>query len=171
MVIGQQYVITDWFRILFTENKGMAFGIELGGDIGKILLTIFRILIVIFFILWFRSAIRKKQSKLLIIFLSFIFAGAVGNIIDSVFYGVLFSDSMGQLASFLPEGGGYAPIFMGHVVDMFYFPLWEGILPEWIPIWGGEHFIFFQPIFNIADASISVGIILFLIFFRKLNKV
>lgn len=154
-----------WFYILFTENNGMAFGMEL---FGKLFLTLFRI-VAVTGIGWFLYKLVKQGAKTgFIVCVSLILTGALGNIIDSVFYGVLFSESThSQIASFLPEGGGYAPLFYGRVVDMFYFPIIDTNWPEWVPFVGGEHFIFFSPIFNFADAAISCGIIALLLFYSK----
>ncbi len=152
----------------FIENRGMAFGLEFGGDKGKLLLTLFRIAAVLVIALIIRNAVRKGASTGLVVSLSLILAGALGNIIDSTFYGVLFSASTPfQKAVLLPEGGGYAPLLHGAVVDMFYFPLWEGRLPAWLPLWGGQHFVFFRPVFNLADAAITVGMALFILQQRK----
>lgn len=152
----------------FIENRGMAFGLEFGGDKGKLLLTLFRIAAVVVIALIIRNAVRKGASTGLVVSLSLILAGALGNIIDSTFYGVLFSASTPfQKAVLLPEGGGYAPLLHGAVVDMFYFPLWEGRLPAWLPVWGGQHFVFFRPVFNLADAAITVGMALFILQQRK----
>lgn len=168
MMLGQEHRITDWFIIHFTENNGMAFGFELEGESGKLLLTLFRI-VALFAIGYylFRSAVKNKNPKL-VTALSLIFAGAMGNIIDSVFYGKIFSSSEYQVASLLPPEGGYAPWLHGKVVDMFYFPVIQTTLPDWIPIWGGQYFVFFRPVFNIADASISIGVIYMLLFQKQI---
>lgn len=165
--LGQEFRITDWFIIHFTENNGMAFGYELGGKWGKLILSTFRIIAVIFIGYYVLKLPSVNPPIGLILAGSFIFAGAVGNILDSMFYGLIFSDSYGKVAEIFPSGGGYAPFLFGKVVDMLYFPLYEGFLPEWIPIWGGEFFIFFQPVFNIADAAISTGIGLLLLNHKK----
>ncbi len=170
MYLGEEYKILDWFYIHFTENNGMAFGMEFGGNWGKILLSLFRIVFVGFIISYILKLIRKNADKILITSSSLILAGAIGNIVDGVFYGVLFSESYHQLASFLPEGGGYAPLFFGKVVDMFYFPIFKGYLPDWIPFWGGNYFVFFRPVFNIADAAISIGVGLIIIFQKRVMK-
>ncbi|MDR1160829.1 MAG: lipoprotein signal peptidase [Tannerellaceae bacterium] len=163
MPLHESYKITSWFYIYFTENPGMAFGIEV---FGKLFLSIFRI-IAVGFIGYYLYKIVKEQYKFgFIVCISLIFAGAIGNIIDSIFYGVIFDHSFGQIASFLPEGGGYASLLHGKVVDMFYFPLIETVLPDWIPIWGGKDFIFFRPIFNVADSAICVGVFILFIFYR-----
>ena len=160
-------VFGDWFLIHFIENNGMAFGMELKGEWGKMLLSLFRI-VAICGIGWYLNDIcKKKAPKGLIISIGLIFAGAMGNIIDSAFYGMIFSDSYYQVASFLPEAGGYSSFLHGKVVDMFYFPLIDGNFPSWFPIWGGEHFVFFRPVFNIADSYITIGVILILLFHKK----
>ena len=164
MFIGQEYKITDWFIIHFTENPGMAFGLELGGNWGKLALSVFRIITVGVIFVWLRRLTEQNAKPVAVTAVSLIFAGALGNILDSAFYGLLFSESNTQVASFLPPEGGYAGFLYGHVVDMFYFPLFRGYLPEWLPFWGGDYFIFFRPIFNLADASISVGVGLLLLF-------
>ena len=169
MYYGQSIRITDWFYIAFIENNGMAFGMEI---VGKLFLTSFRIAAVAVIAWFLYKFVQHKMKTGFIVCVSLVLTGALGNIIDSVFYGVLFSESTTyQLASFLPEGGGYAPLFYGKVVDMFYFPIIETDWPSWMPFVGGEHFIFFSPIFNFADASISCGIIALLLFYsRYLNE-
>lgn len=160
MYLGQEFsVFGNWFIIHFTENNGMAFGMEFGGDMGKIALSVFRILAVsgIGYYL-FTTAAKKDTKPGLIVAGSLIFAGALGNILDSMFYGLIFNDSYHQIAEFMPEEGGYAPFLFGRVVDMLYFPLFSGTFPDWMPIWGGEPFLFFRPVFNIADTAISTGI-------------
>ena len=141
----------------------MAFGIELGG---KLFLSIFRIVAVGFIGYYLYLLVKKNYQFGFIACISLIMAGAMGNIFDSVFYGVLFDHSYGQVATFLPEGGGYAGWLHGKVVDMFYFPLIKTTLPDWLPVWGGDEFIFFRPIFNLADSAICVGVFLVLIFYR-----
>ncbi len=167
MYLGQEFRITDWFIIHFTENNGMAFGLELGGESGKIFLSVFRIIASLAIGWYLLHLVRKKAHPGLITCFSLIFAGAVGNIIDSIFYGVIFSDSNYGVAQFLPESGGYASLLHGRVVDMLYFPLIYGMIPDWFPFWSGESFLFFRPVFNIADSSITVGAILFLLFQKK----
>ena len=157
--------VTDWCYIFFTENNGMAFGMEI---IGKLFLTSFRIVAVILIGYYLYRFIKLGLKAGFIVCISLILTGALGNIIDCVFYGVLFSESTpGQIATFLPKGGGYAPMLYGKVVDMFYFPLIETTWPAWMPIVGGENFIFFSPIFNFADAAISCGIFALFIFYSK----
>ena len=170
MYLGQEHQIFDWFYIHFTENNGMAFGMEFGGDWGKLGLSLFRIVFVVFMASFLLKLIRKNADKVLIISLSLVLAGAIGNIIDGTFYGILFSESYRQLATFLPEAGGYAPLFFGKVVDMFYFPIYKGYLPEWIPFLGGDYFVFFRPVFNIADSAISIGVAIMVIFQKKVMK-
>ena len=135
--------VFSWFQILFIENEGMAWGAKIPGDYGKIILTVFRLFAIVGIGWWLWDSTRKKAPKILLIAISLIFAGAMGNIIDSVFYGVIFNDSLGQIATAFPDTGGYAPLLKGKVVDMLYFPIYNDILPEWIPIWGGERFVFF----------------------------
>lgn len=157
--------VFDWFYIYFTENIGMAFGMEL---IGKLFLSIFRIVLVAFIGYYLYKIIHKKRFPTgYIVCISFILAGAAGNIIDSVFYGEIFTDSVGRVAQLVPWGEGYSSLFYGQVVDMFYFPLFEFDWPQWMPFCGGEHFIFFSPIFNFADACISCSIIVLLFFYSK----
>jgi len=165
--LGEEIKVFDWFRILFVENEGMAWGAKIPGEYGKLLLTLFRLGAIVGIGYWLWDSVRNKGSRVLIVAISFIFAGALGNIIDSVFYGVIFEHSYGQLAAFLPEGGGYGTLFHGKVVDMLYFPLFEGMLPKWIPFLGGEYFSFFDPVFNIADTAISTGVALLLLFNKK----
>ncbi|MEY2963578.1 MAG: hypothetical protein RL754_839 [Bacteroidota bacterium] len=170
MYLGQSYEITPWFFIHFTENPGMAFGLELGGTWGKLLLTLFRIVAISGIIWWLRSTVKSGTNTVTIWGISLILAGAIGNVMDSLYMGVLFGDSLGHVAPFLPEGGGYAAPLHGKVVDMLYFPLYEGYLPEWMPIWGGDYITFFRPIFNIADTAISVGVGLLFLFQRSAFK-
>ena len=167
MFLHEHIRITDWFYIYFTENNGMAFGLEI---FAKIFLTLFRIVAVIL-ITWYLARIVRQSEKVkngYIVCLSLILAGAVGNIIDCVFYGEVFSASTHtQIASWVPVGQGYADWLHGKVVDMFYFPIIDTYWPDWMPFVGGEHFIFFSPIFNFADASISCGIIALLLFYSR----
>ncbi len=163
---GEEYLITDWFRIRFIENNGMAFGMELGS---KLLLTWFRIIAVGLFI-YYLVKIRNRTDfpRGYVICIALITAGAAGNAIDGIFYGLVFNaPPIPLVAEFLPEAGGYGSIFYGRVVDMFYFPLCEWDWPAWMPLWGGEHFIFFQPIFNIADAALSVSVVILILFYSS----
>lgn len=163
-------VIPHWFRLFFIENEGMAWGWKFGGDWGKMALTLFRLVAVIFGVFYIKGIVQKKYHPGFIFCVALIFAGALGNLIDSMFYGLIFSAS-GEgfpLATIFPSGGGYAGFLHGRVVDMLYLPIIENkILPSWIPFWGGERFTFFSPIFNIADASISIGVIAILLFQKK----
>jgi signal peptidase II len=168
MYLGQEFaVLGNWFIIHFTENNGMAFGMEFGGDTGKIALSVFRIIAVslIGFYL-FRTAAKGAKTGLIVAG-SLIFAGAMGNILDSMFYGILFNDSYHQIATFMPEQGGYAPFLFGRVVDMLYFPLIDGTFPDWLPFWGGQEFLFFRPVFNIADTAITTGISMIIVFQKR----
>lgn len=168
MFIGQEYiVIPNWFRIHFIENEGMAFGMKLGIPAGKLILSLFRIGAVIAIGWYLVKTVRRNENLLKSSILAFILAGAAGNIIDSTIYGLLFTESTYyQVATFSP-GQGYAPFLYGKVVDMLYFPLIDTTLPSWIPFIGGENFTFFRPVFNIADSSITIGVILVLIFHKK----
>lgn len=172
MTLGQEFrFLGDRGMIHFTENNGMAFGMEFGGVAGKLALTLFRIVAVSLIGYGVVYLIKKKYHRGLILNVALIFAGALGNIIDSTFYGMLFSESTYfQPAKFLPETGGYAGIFQGKVVDMFYFPLIQGTFPSWFPIWQNEEFVFFRPVFNIADAAISIGVIAILIWQKRYFK-
>ena len=164
MFLSEEFpVLGDWFYIHFVENKGMAFGMEFGGDWGKLALSLFRI-VAVCGIGYYLYTLPKSSHKGLKISIALIFAGAVGNIIDSAFYGVIFNESFNQVATFMPAEGGYASFLHGWVVDMFWFPLMEGNFPDWFPIWDGEHFMFFRPVFNLADASISIGISMIFLF-------
>ena len=170
MVIGESIHVFDWFQIYFTENPGMAFGWEMFGEgntFGKLFLSIFRIIAVTAIGWYLYRLIKQKDHPGLIISMALIFSGALGNIIDSLFYGIIFSDSYHTVATMFPEGGGYSKFLHGHVVDMLYFPLFEGTFPSWFPFWGGEDFLFFRPIFNIADSAISVGVFLLIIKQKK----
>lgn len=168
MYLGQEFaVFGNWFIIHFTENNGMAFGMEFGGDMGKIALSVFRIIAVSFIGYYLFKTAHKGAKTGLIVAGSLIFAGALGNILDSMFYGIIFNDSYHQIAEFMPEEGGYAPFLFGRVVDMLYFPLISGNFPDWFPLWGGERFMFFRPVFNIADTAITTGISMIVVFQKR----
>ena len=166
-MLGEEVKVFDWFRILFVENEGMAWGAKIPGAYGKLALTLFRLVAICGIGYWLWDTVKKNSPKVLTLSIALIFAGAMGNIIDSVCYGLFFNDSYKNVASFLPESGGYSTLFHGKVVDMLYFPLWKGSLPEWLPIWGGKYFTFFEPVFNIADSSITVAVIILIIFNKK----
>lgn len=165
MSLHENIHVTDWFYIAFIENNGMAFGMQLGS---KIILSLFRVVAIsaLGYFIWLQV---KKQARWgYIVCLSMVLAGAVGNLIDCMFYGLVFNESSPYYVSyFVPFGSGYAPFLMGKVVDMFYFPLIETEWPMWMPFVGGQHFVFFSPVFNFADASISVSVVLLLLFYRK----
>jgi signal peptidase II len=163
MQLHESIQIASWFQILFTENNGMAMGMEL---FSKLFLSLFRIIAVAFIARYLIKVIKAKQNFGYIACLSLILAGAAGNIIDGLFYGLFFNSSFGQVATLFPVDGGYAGFLYGKVVDMFYFPLYETILPTWIPFYGGQDFVFFRYIFNFADSSISIGVILLILFQR-----
>ncbi|MFM9029048.1 MAG: lipoprotein signal peptidase [Bacteroidota bacterium] len=168
MYLGEDFrVLGDWFHIHFTENYGMAFGLEFGGSAGKFFLSGFRILASCAIGWYIVKLARENAPVSTVISFTLILAGAIGNIIDSAFYGVLFSDSIDGLATLCPPEGGYAGFLQGRVVDMLYFPLFSGTFPEWLPFWSGEPFLFFRPVFNIADSSITIGVIVFLLTQRK----
>lgn len=165
MYMHEKIRVTDWFYIFFTENRGMAFGMEI---IGKLFLTSFRIIVVVALLYYLFRLVRRNVPTSFIVCLSLIVAGALGNIIDSVFYGLIFNNPPAPMvAEFVPFGMGYEEIFYGRVVDMFYFPLIESQWPSWMPWVGGEPFVFFSPIFNFADAAISCGIVALLLFYHK----
>jgi len=169
MTLGENIIIFgDWAKIHFTENKGMAFGMQFGGEIGKLLLSLFRIAAIIGIIWYLYDISKKKFSGIAIFSISLVLAGATGNIFDSAFYGVIFSEStFYQEAVFMPEAGGYAKFLHGSVVDMFYFPMIRTTYPEWVPFFGGSSLEFFRPVFNFADSCISVGVALIIIFRKK----
>ncbi len=169
MYLGQEYKIAgNWFYIHFTENNGMAFGMEFAGEYGKLFLTSFRVVAVFGILYYLIYLLRRKETHSgLIVCVALIFAGALGNIVDSVFYGIWFNDSYHQIASFMPEAGGYSSLMYGKVVDMLYFPLTSGTYPDWFPVVGGDSYMFFRPVFNIADTAISTGVISVAVFQSK----
>lgn len=169
MTLGQEiHVFDDWFIIHFTENEGMAFGLTFGGSFGKLALSLFRLAAIIAIGWYLTDLVKKKMPSGLIISITLIFAGAVGNLLDSAFYGLIFShSSYHTVAALFPEGGGYGTFLHGKVVDMFYFPILRGYYPVWVPFWGGSEFIFFRPVFNLADSSITVGVLMLILFQRR----
>lgn len=172
MTLGQEFpLLGNRVMIHFTENNGMAFGMELGGEAGKLILSLFRIIAVCAIGYGLVHMVKKKYHRGLILNVALIFAGALGNIIDSAFYGIIFSESTWyDKALLFPDGGGYSSFLHGKVVDMFYLPLISGQFPNWFPIWGGENFLFFRPVFNLADTAISVGVVLILIYQKRYFK-
>lgn len=171
MILGQEYkILGDWFIIHFTENNGMAFGMEFWGKNGKIFLTLFRIVAVVGIGWYLKTLIKQNAPKMVVISIALIMAGAIGNILDSIFYGVIFDESFYQIAEFMPNDGGYSTWLQGRVVDMLYFPLFNGHYPDWFPFWGGQQFIFFRPVFNIADSAITIGVAYVLLFERSFFK-
>jgi signal peptidase II len=168
MILGQEiHVLGNWFILHFTENDGMAFGIDFPGNSGKIILSLFRLAAITGIAIFLRHLIRNKANTGFILSVALILAGAIGNIIDSAFYGLIFDHSWGHVAKIFPKEGGYAPLLYGKVVDMLYFPIIRGYWPHWIPVWGGREFIFFRPVFNIADSSITIGVFIILFFQKK----
>ncbi len=164
---GEEVVVFDWFRIHFIENNGMAWGAEFGGKAGKLFLTIFRLFAITGIGYWLYTSIKKNAHTILIVAISLIFAGAMGNIIDSVFYGTIFNTPGGTNLATLFSDEPYGKLFFGKVVDMLYFPIWSGNLPSWLPFYGGKHFTFFNAIFNVADTAISTGVGLLIVFNKK----
>ena len=172
MPYGSEFAILGWDRALihFVENPGMAFGIEFGGSYGKLALSLFRVFAVGFLVYLIRQLVRQREPPGLLVCFALILAGAFGNIIDSAFYGLIFSESgyhTAATAELFPAGGGYAGFLHGRVVDMLYFPLVSGEFPAWLPVWGGERFLFFRPVFNVADAAISVGVFCLIAFYSS----
>jgi len=159
----------DWARIHFVENPGMAFGLELAGDYGKLILSLFRIVVVTAMGYYLYILIKEKVSYGMLLSIGLIMAGALGNIIDSAFYGLIFSASSSHsIAEMFPADGGYGTFLHGEVVDMFYFPMFSGFFPDWFPFWGGDPFLFFRPVFNLADSAITTGVFSIILFYRHL---
>ena len=157
--------ITSWFKIHYIENNGMAFGMTF---VNKLVLSLFRIAAIVLLCYYISLLVRRGCRLGYLICVAIVTAGAAGNIFDSMFYGLIFSGSSPYYVSyFVPFGDGYAPFLMGKVVDMFYFPLIESTFPDWVPFWGGENFVFFSPVFNFADACVSVGVVVVLIFYQR----
>lgn len=164
--LGEAIDVFSWFKILFIENEGMAWGAKIPGAYGKEILTIFRVVAIVAIGFWLRNSIKERAPQVLIWSVTLILAGAIGNTVDSLFYGLVFDDSYGQVAHLFAEDN-YGTFLKGKVVDMLYFPLFDGILPSWIPIWGGERFVFFEPVFNFADTVISIGFGMLIVFNKK----
>ena len=165
MALHESIRITDWFYISFIENNGMAYGMQIGS---KLALSLFRVVAIALLCYYLWLQVRKQAKTGYIVCLAMVLAGAIGNLIDCMFYGLVFNASSEAYVSYFVDfGTGYAPFLMGKVVDMFYFPLIVTTWPEWVPLWGGQEFIFFSPVFNFADASISVGVVLLILFYRK----
>jgi len=171
LILGQEInVIGHWFRIHFTENNGMAFGLEFAGNYGKLILTLFRFVAIVAIAYYIYDLSKKNAPMGLLISISLILAGAMGNLLDSIFYGMIFNESYYRIATIFPESGGYAKFLYGRVVDWLYFPVIDTYLPNWFPFWPNRHFIFFRPVFNIADSSITTGVFMILLFQKKFFK-
>tara|TARA_B100000795_G_scaffold214373_1_gene168090 strand:- start:12326 stop:12919 length:594 start_codon:yes stop_codon:yes gene_type:complete len=164
--LHEEVGVFSWFRILFVENDGMAWGAKIPGTYGKLILTLFRLFAIVGIGYWLWDSARKKSSGILLAAVALIFAGAMGNIIDSVFYGIIFDGSYGNVATAFSKEP-YGTLFHGKVVDMLSFPLYNGVLPSWMPVFGGERFTFFDPVFNVADVAISTGVGMLVVFNKK----
>jgi len=170
-VMGEEVQIAPWFLLHFTENNGMAFGFEFGGRAGKLALSIFRMVAIAGLGYYISRLLKSGAPRLAIIAFSLVFAGALGNLLDSAFYGLIFSESFGAAARLFPTEGGYAGFLQGRVVDMFFFPIYQGFLPDWVPFKGGDYFVFFRPVFNLADTAISIGVGLMIAFQKRVFPV
>ncbi len=172
MTLGESInIFGNWSQIYFIENNGMAFGMQFGGTFGKLVLSLLRLVLIGGIIYYLYKLIKSQAPTGVLVGISLILVGAMGNIFDSVFYGLIFSESgFTQIAQLFPHNGGYAPLLYGKVVDMFYFPIIDTTLPDWVPFSGGERFIFFRPIFNFADSCITIGVIYLILFQRKFFK-
>ena len=164
MMLYQSEPITSWFSVYFVENEGMAFGMVLPGLMGKLFLSLFRLVAVFGGVWYLNKLVKERQHWGFVTSVAMILAGAIGNMIDGTFYGILFTDSHYRVAEMFPASGGYGQLLTGKVVDMLYFPLINGVFPQWVPFWGGEPFTFFNAIFNIADSAITVGVFIILLF-------
>jgi signal peptidase II len=171
MMIGDEiHIFGEKGMLHFIENNGMAFGMEMGGKPGKLILSVFRIIAIVGIGWFLANLVRKNTNTALVLAVSAILAGAIGNIIDSAFYGMIFSESYNQVAALFPHGGGYSSFLHGKVVDMFYFPIINSRWPSWSPINAGESFIFFRPVFNVADSAITCGVISIILFQKKMFR-
>jgi len=171
-MLGEEFYVFGWkwFIIHFTENPGMAFGMQFGGDFGKLLLSLLRIVAIGAMVWYLIKIIKEKKNKGFVICMSLIVAGALGNLIDSAFYGLIFNESYYQIAELFPKDGAYGSFLHGKVVDMLYFPMFSGQYPSWIPFLGGDDFLFFRPVFNLADSSITTGVIALIVFQKRYFK-
>lgn len=171
MMMGEEiHIIGDRIMFHFTENAGMAFGMELGGSWGKLALSLFRIIAISGLSYYLYRIIKAGENTLYVICIALVIAGATGNLIDCAFYGLIFNESFGQVATMFPEGGGYESFLYGNVVDMFYCPVLESNYPSWFPFVGGDRFLFFRPVFNVADSTITISVFLMIIFYKKIFK-
>lgn len=171
MMMGEEiHIIGDRIMFHFTENAGMAFGMELGGSWGKLALSLFRIIAISGLSYYLYRIIKAGENTFYVICIALVIAGATGNLIDCAFYGLIFNESFGQVATMFPEGGGYESFLYGNVVDMFYCPVLESNYPSWFPFVGGDRFLFFRPVFNVADSTITISVFLMIIFYKKIFK-